>query len=136
MSTKDTVFETEYMGMPFKGTMEQFRQWLVAVRTNKPSQIDGDGSSNGYTEKERELWKKGRIFGLAYAKVVADNKFYGAVRGHENLDELEKGEQKAYLQADTQLKIKKLCEEENLDYKEYKEAWEYKKAQEEKKKEK
>ena len=132
MSTKKATFKTEYMGMPFEGTMEQFKQFMIAVRTNKPSTI-GDGSSKKeYTESEKELWRKGRIFGLIYSKAISDLKVEKAINGYENLEELERKEQKAFLRAETQLKIKEICESYKLDYEEYKKAWEYKKANEKK----
>lgn len=132
MSTKKATFKTEYMGMPFEGTMEEFKQFMIAVRETVPSTI-GDGSSKkGYTEKEKELWRKGRIFGLIYSKAISDLKVEKAINGYENLEELEKKEQKAFLRAETQLKIKEICESYKLDYEEYKKAWEYKKSQEKK----
>ena len=132
MSTKKATFKTEYMGMPFEGTMEEFKQFMIAVRETVPSTI-GDGSSKkGYTEKEKELWRKGRIFGLIYSKAISDLKVEKAINGYENLEELERKEQKAFLRAETQLKIKEICESYKLDYEEYKKAWEYKKANEKK----
>ena len=101
MATKKATFKTEYMGMPFEGTMEEFKQFMIAVRETVPSTI-GDGSSKkGYTEKEKELWRKGRIFGLIYSKAISDLKVEKAINGYENLEELErKAEQSEKIRAD------------------------------------
>lgn len=116
-------------GRVFEGTLEEFKALKVSNPEyfKAPTVVKGDGKKSAFTETEKEKWNKGRIFGLIWSSVIAEEKLNSALNGKEDLSMFDRKEVKTILQASTQEKIQAKCIELGLDYDEYYKCYQYKK---------
>ena len=115
-------------GQMFEGTLEELKALKVSNPEMfvAPSVSGGKGTSNR-TETEKDMWNKGRIFGLIYSTVIAEEKLNAALNGKEDLEGFDKALTKQILVASSMEKIQAKCKALNLDFEYYKKCWEYKK---------
>ena len=116
-------------GEMFKGTVEELKALKIACPEKfvAPTVALGKGSKSSLTETEKEKWNKGRIFGLVWAAIIAEDKLNSAINGKEDLSMFDKKEVKDILKAETQDKIKAKFLTLGLDYEEHLECYKYKK---------
>ena len=122
-------------GQLFEGTLEELKA-LKATNPEMfvaPTATKGQGTSNR-TETEKDMWNKGRIFGLIYSTIIAEEKLNAALNGKEDLGDFDKALQKQILVNSSMEKIQAKCKALNLDFEYYKKCWEYKKDCEKKSK--